>query len=52
MPKLVSHHQTETLQHVKALPLYATFGASAAAACTGEVSVMITLAFSSIIGAE
>lgn len=35
--KQATHHDTPTLVSVRTLPFYATFGASAAAACTGEI---------------
>jgi hypothetical protein len=37
MPPLISHHATETVAEIKALPFYKTFAASATAACVGEV---------------
>ena len=39
MPKLVVHHESPTMVEAKKLPFSRLFGASALAACTGEVSL-------------
>ena len=41
MPPLISHHETETVAEIKALPFYKTFAASATAACVGEVGAQV-----------